>query len=160
MVSATDIPILVPPRTPTPPSDDDHQVGLGLNGPLLVELSQDPDALSPLSATFPQSISAPAAGASTSSRGQLTPRTPTRYNFMDSTSGDGSASAGNSPELARNPFNFQPQQYVVGGKSPPKSVSEGSQFFAHARGANSTPGPWKTSRTQVQAQQRFPSDIP
>ncbi|KAK8169746.1 cation efflux family protein family [Phyllosticta citrichinensis] len=121
MASASDIPILVPPRTPTPSSDDDHQVGRGLNGPPVVELSQDPDALSPLSATFPQTVPAPAGGASSSSRGQLSPRTPTRYTFMDSSPGDGAPSGGNSPELSRNPFNFQPHQYVVGGKSPPKS---------------------------------------
>ncbi|KAH9871782.1 hypothetical protein J1614_006039 [Plenodomus biglobosus] len=53
---ASNMPLPRPPRTPTPPPDEDAAppVGLGFEGELSAgDLGFDPDALSPMSATFP-----------------------------------------------------------------------------------------------------------
>ncbi|KKY21268.1 putative cation efflux family protein family [Diplodia seriata] len=120
---ASDMPIPVPPRTPTPPPEDQRRpVGLGLPDDQL-----ERDALSPMSATFPpQSF-----GALSPSSANLSPRTPNSayYTPQMTVNSEVSTPVTASSETPRNPFNFQPQQYVV-GKSPAKS----SQDIGRRRG--------------------------
>lgn len=116
---ASDMPIPVPPRTPTPPPEDQQPpVGLGLPDTQL-----DRDALSPMSATFPpQQL-----GSLSPSSANLSPRTPNSayYTPQMSVNSEASTPKTASSDAPQNPFNFKPQQYVV-GKPPAKSVRLGA----------------------------------
>ncbi|KAK7717852.1 cation diffusion zinc membrane transporter Zrg17 [Botryosphaeria dothidea] len=115
---ASDMPIPVPPRTPTPPPEDQQPpVGLGLPDTQL-----DRDALSPMSATFPpQQL-----GSLSPSSANLSPRTPNSayYTPQMSVNSEASTPKTASSDAPQNPFNFKPQQYVV-GKPPAKSQDIG-----------------------------------
>lgn len=125
---AAAMPIPVPPRTPTPPPEDPPApVGLGLPDQ---ELGRD--ALSPMSATFPsQSL-----GSLSPSSANLTPRTPNSayYTPQMSATSEEFASKTATPETPANPFNFQPQQYVVGKPPAKSSVRWNKAASLHALG--------------------------
>ncbi|KAF2200934.1 cation efflux family protein-like protein [Delitschia confertaspora ATCC 74209] len=121
---ASAMPLPVPPRTPTPPPDDERvPVGLGLEDSLSPEkLGFNPDALSPMSATFPSARYGTLAGPNSSASQRPTPSTvysPTSATFPYSpSSAVGGTSEQEQPssgsESFRNPFNFQPVQYMPG----------------------------------------------
>jgi hypothetical protein len=109
---ASGLPIPAPPRTPTPPTPipEDDTSGLNINGlPQIVNstVSFDPNALSPMSGTFPG-----------------------RFGSMDSTmpspatnSSSSTNSDGTLPLPAgKSPFNFQTQTYTT-SPAVAKSVS-------------------------------------
>ena len=113
-------PIPAPPRTPTPPPDDElsEMAGLGLNGigDLLSPTHDGYDlrALSPMNENFTvnrynNSISSPAFSSQ-----PLSPSSPnSQYNSI---LGDGNGSnTGNSSQHSKGPFNFQPMSLA---KSP------------------------------------------
>ena len=117
--------IPLPPRTPTPPPDEDappQPVGLGFEGELSARrLGFDPNALSPMSATFPSKQFA-TLGPSDSVSQRATPTTlytPASATFpytpasaMSGTDVDTPSMSGT--ENARNPFNFQSVTYQPG----------------------------------------------
>lgn len=117
--------IPLPPRTPTPPVDDDAPqqppVGLGFEGELSAGGPRfDPNALSPMSATFPSKQFATLGPSdSVSQRGTPTLYTPASATFpytpasiMSGTDVDAPFMSGT--EGARNPFNFQSVTYQPG----------------------------------------------
>lgn len=129
---ASQMPLPVPPRTPTPPPDDDnHLVGLGLEDQLSpAKLGFNPNALSPMSATFPSDRYA-TLGPSDSLSQRATPSTvysPTSATFpytpASAASGttDTDAPSLSGSENVRNPFNFQPVSYMPGRPQANKSV--------------------------------------
>ncbi|KAG9206831.1 Endoplasmic reticulum zinc transporter [Epicoccum nigrum] len=117
--------IPLPPRTPTPPPDDDapyNPVGLGFEDQLsAARLGFDQDALSPMSATFPSKQYA-TLGPSDSVSQRATPTmlyTPASATFpytpasiMSGTDVDAPSMSGT--ESTRNPFNFQSVTYQPG----------------------------------------------
>ncbi|OCK92568.1 cation efflux family protein family [Cenococcum geophilum 1.58] len=122
---ASGMPIPAPPRTPTPPPEDDEKpVGLGLDQPYSpARLRFNPDALSPLSATFPPERLSTLGGPGTSMSQRPTPSTifsPASSTFPYSPmSAMGGGSENDTPSLSgsekvQNPFNFQPVQYTAG----------------------------------------------
>lgn len=119
---ASSMPIPAPPRTPTPPSDDEPSLtGLGLHGVRASSPSRvsfDPNALSPLSDTFSSRYgslsSTMATPASTfSSRSTTWPHSPR---------GENNNETPDDPEILGNPFGYQTQTYAAGLPSPVKSV--------------------------------------
>lgn len=118
--------IPLPPRTPTPPLDDEdapqqQPVGLGFEGELSAGgLGFDPNALSPMSATFPSKQFATLGPSdSVSQRATPTLYTPASATFpytpasiMSGTDVDTPSMSGT--ENARNPFNFQSVTYQPG----------------------------------------------
>ncbi|KAJ9667978.1 cation diffusion zinc membrane transporter Zrg17 [Coniosporium apollinis] len=117
------MPLPIPPRTPTPPPDDEDQpVGLGVAG---APHSYNPDALSPTSATFPSR----GFGSLADPTPPLSARSPLSSAGLESPYGSlsdavDSATPASGSENGRNPFNFQTQQYTLGGKSPAKSSQD------------------------------------
>src|SRR5271170_6349909 len=98
---ASGLPIPAPPRTPTPPTPipEDDASGLNINGlPQIVNstITFDPNALSPMTGTFPG-----------------------RFGSMDSTMPSPAASSSTSTNsdgtlplpVGKSPFNFQTQTY-------------------------------------------------
>lgn len=138
---ASDMPIPVPPRTPTPPPEDQRPVGLGLPDDQL-----DRDALSPMSATFPSQSLSP-------SSANLSPHTPNSAYYTPQMTANSEVSTPQtaSSEAPRNPFNFQPQQYVV-GKPPAKSVCRSSRQDESSPELTGPTGHWPASWPQIQAQ--------
>ena len=110
---ASSLPIPAPPRTPTPPTPilGDNASGLNINGlPQTVNstVSYDPNALSPLTGTFPgrfgsmdSTLPSPATTSSTSTNSDGTLTLPT----------------------SKSPFNFQTQIYSA-SPAVTKSVSQ------------------------------------
>lgn len=158
--------IPLPPRTPTPPPDEDMPkppVGLGFEGELSARgFMFDPNALSPMSATFPSKQYA-TLGPSDSVSQRATPTTlytPASATFpytpasaMSGTDTDVPSMSGT--ENARNPFNFQSVAYQPG--RPKQNVR---QLLQTVRPVLTTLGHRSKTRTQVQAQQRIPPDLP
>lgn len=101
---ASQLPIPAPPRTPTPPSEDERQGidGLGLDGVITspTEVAFDPRALSPMREHF-------MSGRYGSLSNPLSPGTPTSFYSALSNDSAGSQSTA-SMEDGRGPFNFQP----------------------------------------------------
>lgn len=131
---ASEMPLPIPPRTPTPPPEDnveDHAVGLGLENQLSpAKLGFNPNALSPMSATFPperygtlapnDSLSQRATPSTVFSPSSATfPYTPASAISGGSENETPSLSGSDNP---RNPFNFQPVQYMPGRPQANKSV--------------------------------------
>ena len=115
---ASELPIPAPPRTPTPPPEDEHQgtAGLGLDGVLTspVKVAFDPNALSPMKESF---LGGRYGSISSNS---LSPASPNSFYSAMSLDSMGGQSSG-SMEDGRGPFNFQPMSL---SKSPvTKSVS-------------------------------------
>ncbi|KAF2761475.1 cation efflux family protein-like protein [Pseudovirgaria hyperparasitica] len=121
---ASNMPVPLPPRTPTPPPDEQQPIGLGLDK--LYEDQSSPtklgyglDSLSPLSENFSTSQFASLAPSSSASPrsaiipGSAAPYTP--YTPMSATSED--------TEPVQNPFNFQTVTYTA-SKAPPSSKSD------------------------------------
>ncbi|KAF2813840.1 cation efflux family protein-like protein [Mytilinidion resinicola] len=137
---ASGMPLPRPPRTPTPPPEDDHSpIGLGIEQQFSpAKLGYNPDALSPLSATFPPDRFGTLGGPNTSTSQRPTPNSlysPASSTFPYSPM---SAVSGNSEEKtpsmsgsdnARNPFNFQPMSYVAG-----KNAAANKQELGRRRG--------------------------
>lgn len=113
----------VPSPTSTPPLDDDESqpIGLGIEGQLSsTRPGFNPNALSPLSATFPTERYG-TLGPSDSISQRQTPRTgysPTSATFPHTPSSSLSRTSETEPltasDNARNPFNFQSVQYMPG----------------------------------------------
>lgn len=116
-------PIPQPPRTPTPPPEDQPQQSAGLEAQaaefgfsVIPEHSaipaRDPNALSPTSAEFPSG------GSNASGRPSPTATDYALYSPMeppsDSQSSTAALSGGGS---VKSPFNFTPVQYSAGGRS-------------------------------------------
>ena len=132
-IMASGMPIPAPPRTPTPPPEDDEKpVGLGLDQPYSpARLRFNPDALSPLSATFPPERLSTLGGPGASMSQRPTPSTifsPASSTFPYSPmSAMGGGSENGTPSLSgsekvQNPFNFQPVQYTAGKPAANKAV--------------------------------------
>ncbi|KAF2176632.1 cation efflux family protein-like protein [Zopfia rhizophila CBS 207.26] len=127
---ASEMPLPIPPRTPTPPPEDEQPVGLGLENSFSpAKLGYNPNALSPMSATFPERYGT--LGGPNDSLSQR-PTPSTVFSPMSSTFPYSPASAvsgtseNETPSLSgsenvRNPFNFQPAQYVPGQPQGNKS---------------------------------------
>lgn len=132
---ASTMPLPIPPRTPTPPPDeesDSQPMGLGFENQLSpARLGFNPNALSPMSATFsserygtlaPQdSLSqkgTPSTVFSPASAG-FPPYTPA--SAVSGISENDAVSLSGS-DNARNPFNFQPMQYMPGKPQANKPV--------------------------------------
>jgi hypothetical protein len=157
---ASNMPLPVPPRTPTPPPDDNapEPVGLGFEGDLPAEsLGFNPNALSPMSATFPSKQYATLLGPSDSvsqraSPAMYTPASATfPYTPATATSGmtdtDGPSLSGS--DNAPNPFNFQSVAYQPGRpQAKPNVRSLHIKYFMILIET----GCWTKTRTQVQAQ--------
>lgn len=130
---ASNLPMPLPPRTPTPPPDEDapqEPVGLGLEGELSTGgLGFDPNALSPMSATFPSKQYA-TLGPSDSVSQRATPTTlytPASATFphtpASAMSGtDTGTTSMSGTENARNPFNFQSVTYQPGRPQAKQNV--------------------------------------
>ncbi|KAJ4305444.1 cation diffusion zinc membrane transporter Zrg17 [Kalmusia sp. IMI 367209] len=119
---ASEMPLPVPPRTPTPPPEDHvAPVGLGFENQLSpTKLGFNTNALSPLSATFPSDRYATLAPGDSLSQ-KATPSTvysPASGTFpytpasAASGASDTDAPSLSSAENARNPFNFQSVSYM------------------------------------------------
>lgn len=130
---ASNMPLPVPPRTPTPPPDEDAPppVGLGFEGELSPgKLGFDPNALSPMSATFPSrqyATLAPSDSVSqkASPNPTYTPASATfPYTPASAASGtnDTDAPSLSGSENARNPFNFQSVTYQPGRPQAKQNV--------------------------------------
>ena len=130
----SNMPLPIPPRTPTPPPDEvGHQpVGLGFESQLSpTKLGFNSNALSPLSATFPSDRYG-TLGPSDSTSQRATPSTvfsPASATFpftpasAVSAASDIEAPSLSGSENVKNPFNFQPMQYMPGKPQANKSVS-------------------------------------
>lgn len=164
---ASDMPLPVPPRTPTPPPDDENPpVGLGFDSQLSpTKLGYNPNALSPLSATFPSERYGTLAPSDSISQ-KATPSTvysPTSATFpytpatAASGTSDPEAPSLSGSENVRNPFNFQPVSYMPGRSQGNKPVG---QCVPCPPTAANLSGHWPETRAQVQAQQRFAPDLP
>ncbi|KAI9716275.1 MAG: hypothetical protein M1812_005500 [Candelaria pacifica] len=98
---ASELPIPLPPGTPTPPPEDRHMAGLGLDGvpqPSPSRISFDPNALSPMRENYPSQFG---------SMSSTIPLSPVSNNSGNSPASiDGSVDS-HVNESARNPFNFQ-----------------------------------------------------
>lgn len=123
------MPIPLPPRTPTPTSEEEHEVtGLGLEGvqPLSGrKVSFDTNALSPLSQDFPSrfgSMSSPlrSPGSALSPSSALSPGS-NASNLSPFFPNPSSTTV--SDENIKHPFNFETVSYTAGALGP-KSVSE------------------------------------
>lgn len=137
---ASNMPLPIPPRTPTPPPDDEihDAVGLGLDHNSLPKFSYNPAALSPISATFPPqqfgTLGVPAGAASSNLTPSLyqrgMPLSPSSSSFPNSPYSDTTAMSANqtpmtgTSETFHSPFNFTPQQYSL-GKPPSKAGDVG-----------------------------------
>jgi hypothetical protein len=130
---ASGMPLPVPPRTPTPPPEDlQKPMGLGIDQFSPTKLGYNPDALSPLSATFPPERFGTLGGPNTSISQRPTPSTvysPANSTFPYSPmSAQSGTSENNTPSMSgsennvRNPFNFQPMAYVPGKSAASKQV--------------------------------------
>ncbi|KAF2473164.1 cation efflux family protein-like protein [Lindgomyces ingoldianus] len=127
---ASEMPLPIPPRTPTPPPEDEEQpFGLGFESSLSpAKLGFNPNALSPMSATFPSERYGTLAPSDSVSQ-RPTPSTgsifsPTGSSFPYSPASAASAASENETsgsENVQNPFNFQPVQYMPGRPGPNKS---------------------------------------
>ncbi|KAH8732454.1 cation efflux family-domain-containing protein [Phaeosphaeriaceae sp. PMI808] len=121
------MPLPVPPRTPTPPPDQDapEHVGLGLEGDLAPSrLAYDSNTLSPLSATFPLKNYSPLGpGDSISQRPTPLLNTPASATFPHNTMSTAGSETTyvESSENAQTPFNFEPVSYAPGRPTPNKS---------------------------------------
>lgn len=128
------MPMPLPPRTPTPPPDEDaHQqqpIGLGFEGELSNRgLGFDPNALSPLSATFPSKQYA-TLGPSDSVSQHATPTTlytPASATFPYTPASAMSGTDTDTPSMSgtenmRNPFNFQSVAYQPGRPQAKQNV--------------------------------------
>ncbi|KAL6711203.1 cation diffusion zinc membrane transporter Zrg17 [Coniothyrium glycines] len=131
---ASNMPLPVPPRTPTPPPDEDppQPVGLGLEHELSAgNLGFNPNALSPMSATFPSkqyailgpsdSVSQRASPAMYTPASATFPYTPATIN---SGMNDTERPSLSGSEDVRNPFNFQSVAYQP-SRSQPKQNDVG-----------------------------------
>jgi hypothetical protein len=128
---AFNMPLPAPPRTPTPPPDEDapRRFGLGLDGELSPgRLGYDANALSPMSATFPTKQFA-TLGPSDSVSQRATPTTlytPASATFPNTPA---SAVSGmddmDSSDNTSSPFNFQSVTYAPGRPQTNKSVGLG-----------------------------------
>lgn len=129
---ATDMPLPVPPRTPTPPPEDENApMGSGLEDQLSPsKLGFNVNALSPMSATFPSerygtlapsdSLSQKASPSTIYSPMSATfPYTPaSAMSGVSDSEAPSLSSAGDS----RNPFNFQSVTYMPNKPQGPKNV--------------------------------------
>lgn len=120
MSSPFTTPLPRPPRTPTPPPDHDapqppsQTVGLGFEGELSAgELGFDPNALSPLSASFSHK---PYANATLAAPGDSVSQTATPLTAY--TTAPSTISALEAP----NPFNFQSVAYQPGQPAAKQNV--------------------------------------
>ncbi|KAI9760096.1 MAG: Endoplasmic reticulum zinc transporter [Geoglossum simile] len=96
---ASGLPLPVPPRTPSPPPEDEQTVGLGLYGgrTIQTDLVYDLNALSPMSGAYTPHFNSMAAAASQKPSGSP-------MNILDSFDIGGTS---NRPPSSGNPFNFQ-----------------------------------------------------
>ena len=159
---ALDTPTPEPPRTPTPPSEDEHYeaAGLGLDGVGdLLSLTQDlydPRALSPMTENF--AVTHYNSGASLSISNQpLNPTSPNSLYSSFSAESNGSHS-GISIQNGKGPFNFQPMSLA---KSPiTKSVNTFScREVDLLLNVNDCTECWSTTRSQIQAQLRLSPNL-
>ncbi|KAF2872219.1 cation efflux family protein family [Massariosphaeria phaeospora] len=117
----------MPPRTPTPPPEDDQPVGLGFEDQLSpTKLGFNNTALSPMSANFsPERYGTLGPSDSVSQR----PTPSTIYSPMSAgfpytpanAASETEAPSLNGSENVRNPFNFQPMSYAPGKPQANKS---------------------------------------
>lgn len=165
MASTLPFPILAPPRTPTPPPDDqppgEQMAGLGWEGFANSPAQSvfDPQSLSPMDENFPGRRYGSIASTGGLSSNPLSPMdTNSLYSpiSMDSAGSQGSALMENGKAV----FNFQPTALA---KSP---VTKSVRLFLNVpRKKLKTDlmpllerGP--AERSQIQAQQRLSSDFP
>lgn len=156
--------IPLPPRTPTPPPDEhapQQPVGLGFEGELSAGgLGFDPNALSPMSATFPSKQYA-TLGPSDSVSQRATPTTlytPASATFPYTPASALSGTDTDTPSMsgtdnARNPFNFQSVTYQPGRSQAAAAAKQNvKHLLLYTMHWLTTVGYWKEERTQVQAQ--------
>jgi hypothetical protein len=137
---ASNLPIPIPPRTPTPPADDQYASTINSG------ISISRDSLSPLKASFPKGIM------DAESRDHLSP---TRSSFNLATSPEGAETPiqnGSSETTPAGPFNFDTavmaKSPVIKSVSPVAIVSMLSGIFNVFYVAEH----WTTSWPQVQTQ--------
>ena len=117
ITTMADRPIPLPPRTPTPPPDDD-EMDRFQNSP--TKSAFDPASLSPMDENFPVTRYASAPGFATTTLPLSSTDTNSIYSPMSAESG-GSYGGNLSAEDAKGVFNFQPASMA---KAPvTKSVS-------------------------------------
>ncbi|KAI9692082.1 MAG: Endoplasmic reticulum zinc transporter [Bogoriella megaspora] len=122
---ASQRPIPQPPRTPTPPPEDEAQRSAGLESQAAglgfsvmrdtrssAAIARDSNALSPTSAEFPLS-----GGSNLSIRPSPTTTDYALYSPIEDAAGDSQPSTAGLSAPNKSPFNFTPIQYSAGGKS-------------------------------------------
>jgi hypothetical protein len=158
---ASKMPLPAPPRTPTPPPDENapQPVGLGFRGDLAVgDMGPNNNALlSPMSATFPSKQYA-TLGPSDSVSQRASPATlytpaSATFPYTPASAASGTMdldvpSMSGSENL--NPFNFQSVAYQP-GRPQTKATNVRSFTQPHVL-ILTTAGHWPKTRTQVQAQ--------
>lgn len=163
---ASNMPMPLPPRTPTPPPDEDapqQPVGLGFEGELSTRgLGFDPNALSPMSATFPQYATLKPSDSVSQRATPATLYTPASATFpytpasaMSGTDTDAPSMSGS--ENTQNPFNFQSVTYQPGRPQAKQNVR---RSVTAINTMLILVGHWKKTRPQVQAQQCLSPDFP
>ncbi|KAH0547570.1 hypothetical protein FGG08_000295 [Glutinoglossum americanum] len=97
---ASGLPLPVPPRTPTPPPEDQYTASPDLNGspPMHADPIYDPNALSPIVGSFDLRFNSMASAMSAS---------PSSVNTMKAVDGFDVGGTSNRPASSGNPFNFQ-----------------------------------------------------
>ena len=124
---ATSLPIPAPPRTPTPPLDDEYQTaGLGLVGVMTspTKTAFDPNTLSPMFENFPLGRYGALGSAMASPANPLSPTSTNSVYSPMSVDSAGNPTSGSGEDL-RGPFNFQTTTLA---KSPvARSVCTGVQ---------------------------------
>ena len=119
---ASDMPLPVPPRTPTPPPDDTGGTTPAHSSP--TKLGFNLDALSPISTRFPAERYGTLNGPASSTSQKGTPSTifsPASSGFPYTPTSPASGLSDNDASLSgsdvQSPFNFQSVQYLP-GKAP------------------------------------------
>lgn len=125
---AANMPLPVPPRTPTPPPDDDNApVGPGLEDlPSPTKLGFNVNALSPMSATFPPErygtlVPSDSLSQKASPSTIYSPMSAT-FPYTSASASDTEAPSMSSVGDARNPFNFQSVTYMPNKPQGVKNV--------------------------------------
>lgn len=165
MASTLPFPIPAPPRTPTPPPDDqpagEDMAGLGLEGFSNSPARSifDPQSLSPMDENFPGRRYGSIASTGGLSSNPLSPMDTNSLYSPRSIDSAGSQGSG-LMENGKGVFNFQPTALA---KSPvTKSVSLFLDVLREILGAKIMPQLecWPAERSQIQAQQCVSSNLP
>ncbi len=162
---ASNLPIPAPPRTPTPPPEDELHEGSGmnldgyLNSP--AKLAFDPNSLSPMDENFPigRYGAAPAFPPPSASSNPLSPTDTNTSSQYSPVSLDSAGSGGSvMTENAKGVFKFQPTSLSTSPVA--KSVSPSFDTHRCAMTADMIAERWPKTRSQIQAQQCLPPDLP